>query len=271
MDNHSAQKKYQSLLSDLTHKQRVAIAFSGGQDSTFLLIAAQNALGENVIAFTANTPYMAGWEIDEARELCRQYSIQHCVLDIPVIDTIKSNPPERCYLCKHNIFSLLKKASDELGITNVLDGTNSDDMRTHRPGIRALRELNIGSPLLENNFSKQDIIHCSRELGLPTWNKPAYACLLSRIPYNSDIDMAILRKIEQSERYLIGLGFRLVRVRAHNDLARIEVSIPDIQRLIQLDIREQVEKALLEFGFKQVEIDLRGYRSGCFDELISVV
>lgn len=260
------QDKYFSLIHDLEKMQRVAVAFSGGQDSTFLLVAAQNALGENVVAFTVNSPYMAGWEIDEACELTERYSIRHYIFDVPVIDSIKNNPRDRCYLCKFNIFTRLKMEAGKLGIGFVIDGTNSDDVHDYRPGIKALRELSIGSPLLDNNISKHDIMTYSRKLGLPTWDKPAYACLLSRIPYNQEISIAILKRIEQSERYLIALGFRLVRVRAHDDLARIEVSKPDIRRLLQLDVRRQIEQALGEFGFKHVTIDLRGYRSGCFDD-----
>ncbi len=262
----AARDKYDALLQQFKSMQRVAVAFSGGQDSTLLLVLAQEVLGDNVVAFTVNSPYMASWEIDEARALTKRYSIQHQILEVPIIDSIKSNPPDRCYLCKHNIFARLKQEADKLGIKYVIDGTNSDDVRSYRPGIKALQELGISSPLLENNISKQDIRDISKELGLSTWNKPAYACLLSRIPYNESIDLKLLKRIDKSEKLLIELGFNLVRVRAHQDLARIEVPVPDIQRLLQPELREKIDQAFTQFGFKYVTIDARGYRSGCYDE-----
>lgn len=262
----SSTRKYAALIGYLKSLRSVAVAFSGGRDSTLLLVAAQHALGDKVVAFTINTPYMAEWELDEARFLALQYSIQHHMFDMPVIESIQSNPPDRCYLCKYSLFSRLTEEAKNLGIEHLADGTNSDDLNSYRPGIKALNELNVVSPLLANQFTKQDIAAISKKLGLPNWNKSAYACLLSRLPYHRQIDIKLLRRIEASEKYLIEIGFKTVRVRVHDDLARIEVPEPDLAKLLEPNLLQQVEHTLREYGFKYVTIDARGYRSGCFDE-----
>ncbi|MCK4750835.1 MAG: ATP-dependent sacrificial sulfur transferase LarE [Bacteroidales bacterium] len=216
------QEKYDQLLKSMKNLQGIAIAFSGGVDSFFLLHAAQEALGEKVLALTVNSPYIPDWEIKEARKMAKEKAIEHHVIDIPVPEQILKNPGDRCYLCKTFIFTMLKDFAAKQGYKYLADGTNADDAMQHRPGMKALKELNILSPLLESGFTKADIRKASREMDLHTWEKPAFACLLTRIPYNTRINEELLRRIERAETFLIGLGIRAVRVRAHDNLARIE-------------------------------------------------
>ncbi len=262
------QKKYDNLISYLGELDNIAVAFSGGVDSVLLLHAAKEALGENVLALTINSPYIPDWEIAEAREFTSGRGIEHRVVDVPVPEQIKNNPEDRCYLCKSFLFTLLKEFSKQHGFTNLADGTNFDDTKDHRPGMKALHELKVLSPLLENRFTKKDIREVSREMGLYTWEKPAYACLLTRIPYNTSIEEQLLRKIEKAETYLIGLGIRAIRVRAHGDLARIETEPKYIEKIFSEGHMKNISKQLRRYGFKYVTLDLDGYRTGGIGEII---
>ncbi len=207
------QDKYNELVLSLKSREGIAIAFSGGVDSAFLLHAAYEALGEKMIALTINSPYVPDWEIEEAAKIAKDKSIEHHIIDVPVPEQIMNNPGDRCYLCKTLIFKILIEFAQKKGYKYIADGTNADDSHEHRPGMKALRELKVISPLQDAGFTKTDIREASREMGLYTWEKPAYACLLTRIPYNTKVDDEILRRIERSETYLIGLGIRAVRVR----------------------------------------------------------
>jgi uncharacterized protein len=262
------QKKYNALIAYLGRLDNLAVAFSGGVDSVFLLHAAKEALGDKVLALTIDSPYIPDWEIDEAREIAAGKGIDHRVVEVPVPEQIKNNPEDRCYLCKSFLFTLLWEFAKQQGYTHLADGTNYDDTRDHRPGMKALRELKVLSPLLENHFTKNDIREASREMGLYTWEKPAYACLLTRIPYNTGIEEEILRKIERSETYLIGLGIRSVRVRAHRDLARIETEPRFMDKIFREGLLKKIAKQLRRFGFKYVTLDLEGYRTGGIGEII---
>lgn len=252
-----------ALLAHLRRFDRLAVAFSGDVDSSFLLAVAREALNDRVLALTAVTPYVATWEIEEAKTLCQHWQIRHELVEMPIPATIHDNPPDRCYLCKHTLFSRLQAVANEAGFSRLADGTNQDDLQDHRPGLRALRELDIVSPLLDMGLSKAKIRHWSRELGLPTWDKPAYACLLTRLPHNTEIRPELLRRIEAAECYLMTLGFREVRVRCHDDLARIEVNPMERQRLLKEAVA--VVTALQDFGFRYVTLDLQGYRMGSFN------
>lgn len=254
--------KYKGLVEYLKSLGSVVVAFSGGVDSTFLLRAAKEALGDKVIAVTVVSPYIPKWEIEEAVAITKNMKIQHKFIEVPIIEEIRLNPKERCYLCKKNIFSMIKEEARKENMDFVLDGTNADDTKDYRPGIRALKELNIKSPLLENNLTKEDIRIFSKELGLGTWDKPAYACLLSRIPYDEEIKIDELNKIEKSEKYLMGLGFKGVRVRSHRDLARIELQKKDIVKVFKDELMELISKELKNFGYKYVTLDLEGYKMG---------
>jgi len=254
--------KYQKLIQYLKNLQRVAVAFSGGVDSVFLLKSAKEALGNRVLAVTVVSPYIPKWEIAEAKAITTTMNVEHIFIEVPVIEEIRFNPKDRCYLCKKNIFLMIKEVAKSRNIDYVLDGTNADDTKDYRPGMRALKELNIKSPLLENGFTKEEIRGFSRNLALETWDKPAYACLLSRIPYEQEINIEELERIEKSEVFLMNIGFKGVRVRSHSNLARIELRKADIPRFFNEDLMEKVSKELKSYGYRYVTLDIEGYKMG---------
>ncbi len=263
--------KYDVLKKTIKSYQRVAVAFSGGVDSTFLLFAAKEALGDQVLAVTAESELMPGMECKEAREFCKMNRIRQLVLhpEVMKIDGIAENPPNRCYLCKKSLFSQMKKLAEERGIFHVIEGSNVDDMGDFRPGMKALEEIHIRSPLKELGFTKKEIRSLSRALDLPTWEKPSYACLATRIPYGESIDVKKLKMVEQAEAYLHELGFQEVRVRVHNTvIARIELSPNDFSRFMRGDIRLDVNHKLKTMGFAYVSLDLQGYRTGSLNEVL---
>lgn len=252
--------KYSQLIQYLKNLGDAAIAFSGGVDSTFLLMAAHEALGDKVLALTIRSPYIPEWEIYEARDFASKLGIRHLIIGMPIENEILNNPENRCYLCKLVIFKRLRTIADREGFKNLLDGTNSDDSEEKRPGMKALRELNIISPLRSNGLTKKDIRNYSRLNNLPTWEKPAYACLLTRIPYNTPVETEMLRRIEKSEKFLIDLGIKAVRVRVHGNLARIEVESRLIHKIFEEDLYKTISEKLKDFGFKYVTLDMEGYR-----------
>lgn len=257
--------KYNRLIKYLKDLESVAVAFSGGVDSTFLLAAAREALHDNVIAFTIKTPYMPDWEINEARQITNILDIKHKVFETEISDSISNNPENRCYLCKNYVFRKLKNEAGKLGINHVADGTNYDDIKFFRPGLKALKELDVKSPLLENKITKADIRNFSRILKLETWDKPAYACLLTRIPYNTEIKEEELIRIEQAELYLMKLGFKGVRVRSHNNIARLEVDKSQMNDIFKNDLNSKIAGKLKEIGFTYITLDIEGYRTGSMD------
>lgn len=264
MDN--TNMKYDELISYLKNLKGVAVAFSGGVDSTFLLKAAVDALGDNVVAITIKAPYIPNWEIKESMKLSKQLNVAHKFIDIPVIEEIKNNPENRCYLCKKNTFTIIKKEAEKHGLSQVIDGTNYDDLGDYRPGMKALKELEIKSPLLELKIGKAQIRKLSHVLGLNTWNKPAYACLLTRIPYGREVNKEELKKIEESEKYIMEMGYKAIRVRSHGELARIEFAYEDMKKLINTEELLEISEKLKTFGFKYVTMDLSGYRMGSFNQ-----
>ena len=261
-------EKYINLVNCLKNMEKVILAFSGGVDSTFLLKVAKQALGDNIKAVTIQSPYIPKWEIEEAKQLVTELGVAFEILEAPIIDEIRNNPENRCYLCKKTVFSQIKAIAQREGYLYVIDGTNFDDIGDYRPGLKALRELNIKSPLLECQLSKPEIRSLSKELGLNTWDKPPYACLLTRIPYGNELKEEDFVKIEKAEKYMMDRGFRAIRVRCHDNLARIEVNKKDMDKLFNEKLLEEISGKLKEFGFTYVTLDLEGYKVGSFNATI---
>lgn len=258
--------KFDGLLAYLNKLGHVAVAFSGGVDSTFLLASARMALGKNVKAIIVDSPALARHELDEARQLAQTIGVDLIELkEEGIEEEIKYNPLNRCYFCKKVEYGSIKEEAARHGIKYVLDGSNKDDLKDVRPGMKARDELMVLSPLQELGFTKEEIRSFSKELGLATWDKQAAACLFSRIPYGQEIKPEDLVKIEKAEKFLLDKGFRTVRVRCHNDLARIEVAPEDRDKLLADPLSTEVSKNLKSFGFRFVTIDLQGYRMGSFN------
>ena len=246
-----------------------AIAFSGGVDSTFLLKAAHDELGEKVMAVSAVSILSPKRETEAAAAFCKKEGIRLVSIQIdPLkIPGFKNNPENRCYICKKEIFSKIKSLSLENGIFTVCDGSNADDTGDYRPGMQALTELGIKSPLLKSGFTKNEIRELSKEMGLPSWNKPSAACLASRFVYGEEITAEKLQMVENAEDFLQELGFRQKRVRIHADnLARIEVMPEDFEKI--LEVKEKINNYFRSLGFKYVTLDIQGFRSGSMNEVI---
>ena len=250
------------LDSILNEPGKFAVAFSGGVDSSFLLHRAHKLRKQDVIAITIRTPYIPVREIEEAVEFTSEYGIKHKILDLDFPPIIKYNPLERCYLCKKILFTSLIGFAKDNNYKHVIDGTNADDKGDFRPGMKALKEMNIKSPLMESGLTKKEIRQICRDEGLGVWDKPAMACLLTRIPYDTEINEAMLRMIEAAENMLFEEGFPGTRVRVHGDLARIECMPGFIEKIIHTDCREQIISALKKIGFRYISLDLEGYRTG---------
>ncbi len=253
----------------------VLIAYSGGVDSTLLLRVAHDLLGDRAVAATASSPTYPDEEIAQALQLAEGMGVRMVRLTTDELanPSFVANPPDRCYHCKRELFAKLREVADRLGLRHVADGTNVDDLGDHRPGRRAGAELGVRSPLQEAGLSKEDIRALSRELGLPTWDKPSMACFSSRIPYGVPIDAAVLRQVGEAERFLRGLalGLRQLRVRHHGALARIEVAPEDIAKLAAPAVAGRAAAGLRELGYTYVTLDLAGYRTGSLNEVLPEV
>ena len=260
--------KLRKLKSILAGMGGVLVAYSGGADSTFLLKVALDALGENVLAVTARSPIFPASELAAAEEMAYQLGARYPFAEMDILDDprFSSNPPDRCYICKRALFSRLKELAAEHGF-EVADGSNHDDLDKYRPGLRALRELGVKSPLAEAGLTKVEVRTLSREMGLPTWDKPAQTCLATRFPYGERLTLEKLRRVEEAEEFLRSLGLRQMRVRSHDALARIEVPREDTAGLLSKMAPEIVDK-LKGLGYTYVTLDLEGYRTGSMDEVI---
>ncbi|MBR0034517.1 MAG: ATP-dependent sacrificial sulfur transferase LarE, partial [Synergistaceae bacterium] len=254
----------------LASLKNAAVAFSGGVDSTLLLKAAHDALGDRAIAVTVSSAFIARREIREAESFCSENGITQEVItvDESEIPRFTENPPDRCYLCKREIFSRILEAARKHNIAHVLDGSNVDDLGDYRPGLRALQELGIKSPLRDYGLTKAEIRELSHDLGLPTWEKPSYACLASRFMYGESITREKLGMVEQAEELLQSMGFRQMRVRLHGKMARLEIMPDDFSRIVQEEIRTRLYNELKGLGFSYVTLDMRGYRTGSMNETL---
>ncbi len=264
------EKKMGKLREYLAGLGSVAVAFSGGVDSTFLLQAANDVLGDGVIALTAVSDFFPDRERREADGFCRQRGIRQivCREEILKVPGVAANPANRCYLCKRALFEMFLAEAKRRGFSHVAEGSNLDDLGDYRPGLQAIAELKILSPLRECGFTKQDIRALSGEMGLPTAAKPSYACLASRFAYGEEITGEKLAMVDKAEQLLLDLGFTQMRVRVHGTLARIEVLPEDFPRLAEPDLRREIAEKLKAYGFSYVTADLAGYRTGSMNEML---
>jgi pyridinium-3,5-biscarboxylic acid mononucleotide sulfurtransferase len=246
------------------------IAFSGGVDSSFLLRVAADVLGPRCVALTTVSPTTPAEDLDDAKRLATAFGVTHVLVDADelAIAGYAENPPDRCYFCKDNLFTICIAEAERRGLTAVLDGANVDDLADHRPGLRAAEQQGVRHPLVEAGFSKAEIRAASRALGLDTWDRPASPCLSSRFPYGTRITAERLARIEAAERFLHARGFREVRVRFHDTVARLEVPAADMPRLLEADVRGAVVEELRRLGFAYVALDLVGFRSGSLNEVL---
>lgn len=264
------QEKYKILTEYLKSLGSVAVAFSSGVDSTFLLKAAHDVLGDNAIAVTARSCSFPERELKEAEAFTKNHGITHLIVDSEELDIegFSDNPPNRCYLCKHELFSKMKTIAEQNGIHHVVEGSNVDDLGDYRPGLTAIQELGIKSPLRHAELTKDEIRELSKELGLPTWEKQSFACLSSRFPYGESITPERLKMVDEAEQLLLDLGFRQVRVRHHGTLARIEITEDQMGKILEKGIRDQINQRYKEIGFTYISLDLAGYRTGSMNETL---
>lgn len=262
--------KFDKLKDILGSMGRVLVAFSGGVDSTFLLRVARDVLSGNVLAVVAASETYPEKEREEAVRLAQKLRVSYKVIETKELDTVDfaSNPPQRCYFCKKELFSKLKELADSEGIPYILDGSNYDDRVDFRPGAKAAEELGIRSPLKEAGLKKSEIRRLSRRFNLPTWDKPSLACLSSRFPYYTEIDRKSLRQVARAEAFLKKLGFKQVRVRHHDKTARIEIEPQEFSKIMARKVREEVVKSFKKFGYVYITLDLNGYRTGSMNEVL---
>ena len=265
-------KKYEDLKNLLKDYGSLAVSFSSGVDSTFLLYAAKEALGDKAIAITAKLGSFPERELKEAKEFCEKHKIRQFIIEINELDIegFSENPKNRCYICKHTIFENIIKIASGEGIDIVAEGSNLDDNGDYRPGLQAIAELGIKSPLRSEGFTKEDIRALSKHLGLPTWEKPSFACLASRFVYGETITKEKLEMVDKAEQLLFELGFRQFRVRIHGTMARIEILADEFEKLINDDIRSKIVQSFKSYGFTYVTMDLIGYRTGSMNEVLKV-
>ncbi len=261
-----ARDRINQLSSPFNNSDNILVAFSGGVDSTFLLYVLKMFSRAKVSAVTIKTPYIPAREIEEAIRFCKDMNIEQDIIDIPIHRSVLLNPPDRCYKCKSILFGRIKEYAEAKGFNIIADGSNADDSEDYRPGMKALKELDIRSPLLEAGFTKEEIRKHLRDFKLEIWDKPAYACLLTRIPYNTRITISDLRLIEESERLLHSMGFPGARVRLHKNIARLEINTGYFNKILEDDIREKIIMEFKTLGIEFISLDLEGYRTGSMNQ-----
>ena len=270
VEGSTAESKYARVLEALRALPGAVVAFSGGVDSSLLLRAAKDALGEKVLAVTARSATYTASEEECAREVARLLGAAHRVVETDELDDpeFRKNPPTRCFACKRELFAKLRTLAVAQGGWEVLEGANADDRRDYRPGRRAAQEARVPSPLAAAGLTKAEIRELARARGLPNWDAPSQACLASRLPYGVEITVERLERIAKAEAALRALGFAVVRARDHGDAARVEVGVDDLPRLVEPRLREAVVRAVKDAGFVYVALDLEGYRTGAMNETL---
>jgi uncharacterized protein len=260
-------EKDHALRERLASLGSVVVAYSGGVDSAYLAYAAHQTLGDRAVAITADSPSYPERHRRLALDIARQFNLRHEIIHTAELERpeYRANPANRCYYCKHELYTHLSRIAAERGAV-VVDGNNADDRGDYRPGRQAAREFGVRSPLDEVDLSKAEIRELSRRAGLPTWDEPASACLSSRIPYNSEVTDEKLRMIERGEQVLRSLGFRVCRLRHHDTLARIEIAKDEIPRALEPDVNAAIVRELRAIGYRYVTLDLQGYRTGSLNE-----
>jgi pyridinium-3,5-biscarboxylic acid mononucleotide sulfurtransferase len=259
--------KERALCDTLASLGSVIVAYSGGADSAYLAFIAHRTLGDRAVAVTADSPSYPERHRQLAIQIARDFGLRHEIIQTRELERpeYRANPSNRCYYCKHELYTHLSRIAAGRGAV-IVDGNNADDRGDYRPGRQAAREFGVRSPLDEVDLSKEEIRALSRQAGLPTWNEPASACLSSRIPYHTEVTDEKLRTIERAEQALRALGFRVFRVRHHDDLARIEIARDEMPRALDPDVSAAIVRALKEAGYRYVSLDLQGYRTGSLNE-----
>jgi len=268
MKKNSIMEKYEKLKQAVKEKNKILIAFSGGVDSSLVAKIAYDVLGKKALAITLTSETFSKRELENAKRIAKEIGIPHKTVKSSELrnDKFVKNPENRCYYCKKEEALILKRIANEKGIKYIADGVNLSDFNEHRPGIKAVNEQGFIHPLVEAGIKKCDVKYLAKAVGLSNWDMSSTTCIASRIPYNEKITKEKLKRIEDAESFILSLGFKQVRVRSHGDIARIEVSKDEIEKIIGL--KSRIIRKLKETGFKYVTLDLEGYRSGSMDEII---